>query len=39
MRPTQLTVKDKIGSFDTGKQADITILDAKNIGHPLYIFL
>ena len=38
MRPTQLTAKIKIGSFDTGKQADITILDAKNIDYPLYFF-
>ena len=30
--------QDKIGSFDTGKQADITILDAKNIDYPLYFF-
>ncbi|MBP2623978.1 imidazolonepropionase [Streptococcus oricebi] len=29
---------DKIGSFDPGKVADITILDAKNIDYPLYFF-
>ncbi len=30
--------QDKIGSFDTGKQPDITILNAKNIDYPLYFF-
>lgn len=29
---------DQIGSFDVGKQADITIFDAPNIDYPLYFF-
>ena len=30
--------QETIGSFDVGKQADITIFDAKNIDYPLYFF-
>ncbi len=35
MRPHSVNRQDKI-TADTGKQADITILDAKNIDYPLY---
>ncbi|MDO4666737.1 MAG: imidazolonepropionase [Streptococcus sp.] len=30
--------QEKVGSFDVGKQADITILDAANIDFPFYFF-
>ena len=29
---------EKIGSFDTGKQADIAVFDAPNIDFPMYFF-